>query len=291
VRVLDDESRGSRRRLADLDGHLEIVRGDVRDPEAVRAATRGMDAVAHLAAVNGTEHFYASPERVLEVAVKGALNTLDAAIHEGVGAYLAMSSSEVYQEPPVLPTDERVPLSIPDPLNPRYSYAGGKIVTELLALNYGRRHLQRTVVVRPHNVYGPDMGDEHVVPQLARRLRELDPLHPTGAVPLPIQGDGTQTRAFVFVDDFVDGCTRALLSGGNLEIYNVGTDVEVTIAHVATLVGRAFGREISLRPGPAPPGATPRRCPDISKIRALGYEPRTTLEDGIRRTVEWYRTH
>jgi nucleoside-diphosphate-sugar epimerase len=288
VRVLDDDSRGSVGRLDDVQSGFEFVRGDVRDAAAVRRATRGMDAVAHLAFINGTEFFYEKPALVLEVAVKGAVNTLEAAIAEGVEDYYLMSSSEVYQEPPVVPTDETAPFSIPDPLNPRYSYAGGKIISELLAINYGRQHFQRVVIVRPHNAYGPNMGREHVIPQFALRMKESIRQRPSGRILFPIQGDGTQTRAFIYVDDFTAGCAKAFLCGEHLGIYHVGTEEEVTIASIADKVAKAFGREIDLQPGPPAPGGTPRRCPDTAKIRALGFAPRTSLDEGIQKTVEWY---
>ncbi len=288
VRVLDDNSRGNVGRLKDIRSEFEFISGDVRDPEAVRCATKGMDAVAHLAFVNGTEFFYQKPELILEIAVKGAMNTLEAAIAEGVDDYYLMSSSEVYQNPPTVPTDESVPISIPDVLNPRYSYAGGKIISELLAINYGRKHFKRLVIVRPHNVYGPNMGNEHVIPQFALRIRDAAKEHSAGRVPLTIQGDGTQTRAFIHVDDFTEGCARAFLDGDNLGIYHVGTEEEIMIATIAKKVAAYFGRDLDLHFGPPAPGGTPRRCPNIAKIRALGFAPKVSLDEGIRKTVAWY---
>jgi nucleoside-diphosphate-sugar epimerase len=288
VRVIDDNSRGSIGRLDDVRSEFEFVDGDIRNAEAVRGAMKGMDAVAHLAFVNGTEYFYTKPDLILEVAVKGMINTLESAIAEGVGDYYLMSSSEVYQTPPEVPTDESAPISIPDVLNPRYSYGGGKIISELMAINYGRKNFQRVVIVRPHNVYGANMGKEHVIPQFALRLRDAISQAPTGAVPLAIQGDGQQTRSFVYVDDFTDGCARAFLTGEHMGIYHVGTEDEVTIAHVAELVGKAYGRDIDLQLGPPAPGATLRRCPNTAKVRALGYEPKVSLEEGIKKTVDWY---
>lgn len=288
VRVLDDGSRGNQRRLAGLD--VEVVTGDVRDADAMDRACRGVEAVWHLASVNGTEFFYTKPELVLDVGVKGILNVVDATLRHGVAELFVASSSEVYQTPPRVPTDERVPLLIPDPLNPRYSYAGAKIVSELLALNYGRKHYRRVVVFRPHNVYGPDMGWEHVIPQLALRVRELARAS-AGTVRLPIQGSGDETRAFVFVDDAVDGLLCLLNSGEHLGIYHVGTDVETRIADLAREIGRCFGREVEVVPGPPAVGSTSRRCPDIGKLRALGYRPSVDLADGLRRTVRWYDEH
>lgn len=288
VRVLDDGSRGRARRLAGVADRIDMVNGDVRDAAAVARACAGMDAVCHLAAVNGTELFYSIPDLVLEVGVKGMLNVLDGAIAAGVKEVFVASSSEVYHHPPVIPTPESVPLVIPDPLNPRYSYAGSKIVSELLTINMGRRSLRRAVIFRPHNVYGPDMGWEHVIPQLALRTRDLARESPSGTIRLPIQGTGAETRAFVYVDDAVDGIVRVIERGEHLGIYNVGNDEEVTIASVARAVGAYFGREIEVIPGDAAAGGTPRRSPDITKLRALGCSEHVPLREGILRTVRWY---
>ena len=100
----------------------------------------------------------------------------------------------------------RAPLVVPDPLNPRFSYGGGKIICELMAINYGRKELERVLIFRPHNVYGPDMGFEHVIPQFCRAAAGRGPSAiRTGRIPFEIQGDGTQTRSFCYVDDLVDG--------------------------------------------------------------------------------------
>ena len=288
VRVLDDASRGTPARLAGLD--VEIVRGDVRDASAVDGAVRGVSRVWHLAAVNGTEFFYSKPELVLDVGVKGIVNVIDAARRHAVRELFVASSSEVYQTPPHVPTAEDAPMSIPDPLNPRYSYAGSKIVSELLALNHGRSGFERVVVFRPHNVYGPDMGWEHVIPQLALRVRGLAATGPA-TIRLPLQGDGTETRAFVHIDDAVAGLLLLGERGAHRTIYNVGTDVETTIADLAREIGRCFAREIAIVPGPRAAGGTARRCPDITRLRALGYAPRVALRDGLRETVRWYDAH
>lgn len=291
VRVLDDNSRGRARRLEAVGKDIEFALGDVRDPDAVDRAIQGMDAVAHLAFVNGTEFFYQKPKLVLEVGVKGALNTLDSAIRHRVPRYWLMSSSEVYQTPPAVPTAEDAPYFIPDPLNPRYSYGGGKLISELLAINYGREGFEQVVVVRPHNVYGPDMGWEHVVPQFVLRAVEAARANPTGPLPFPIQGDGSQTRAFCYIDDFIEGCLLAFTGGAHLGIYHVGTQEEVTIRRVAEEVVLRFGREPKIIPGDLPEGGTPRRCPDIGKVAALGYSPRFDLAAGLALTVPWYRDH
>jgi nucleoside-diphosphate-sugar epimerase len=290
VRVLDDGSRGVPRRLAGLEG-VELVSGDVRDTAVVERACEGVETVWHLAAVNGTEFFYSKPELVLDVGVGGIRNVIAAAIAQGVSELFVASSSEVYQTPPSVPTDERAPLSIPDPLNPRYSYAGSKLISELLALNYGRAHFRRVVVFRPHNVYGPDMGWEHVIPQLSLKVRDLARSSPRGTLRVPIQGDGGDTRAFVHIDDAVGGLLCLAERAEHLAIYNVGTDVETRIGDLAVRIGTVLGRDVEIVPGPTPAGSTRRRCPDITKLRGLGFHPTVLLDDGLASTVRWYDEH
>jgi dTDP-glucose 4,6-dehydratase/UDP-glucose 4-epimerase len=286
VRSLDDDSRGSREKLGELAARVELRKGDIRDRIAVSEAVRGMDCVCHLAYINGTEYFYSKPELVLDVAVRGMMNVLDACIEHGVRDLLLASSSEVYQTPPRVPTDETVPLSVPDPLNPRYSYGGGKIISELLAINYGRKHFDRVAIFRPHNVYGPQMGWEHAIPQLVKRLHELS-RGTRGTVRLPIQGTGQERRAFIHADDAAAGIVRILERGEHLQIYHVGTEEEVTIEALATAIGKWMGREVEIVPGPLQPGGTLRRCPDISKLRRLGFEPKIPLREGLEITVRW----
>jgi nucleoside-diphosphate-sugar epimerase len=287
VRVFDNQSRGSIDRLSDVIDAIEYVSGDVRDPMEVEEAVEGIDSVCHLAYVNGTEFFYSKPELVLEVGVKGIVNVLDACVQHGVPELVLASSSEVYQDPPTIPTSESVPLSIPDPLNPRWSYSAGKIISEMMAINYGRSRFQRALIFRPHNVYGPDMGWEHVIPQFALRMKELASHH--DVVRFPIQGTGEQTRSFVFIDDFIDGLIAVLRDGEHLNIYNIGTEDEIAIADLARRIGELFGKSIEIVPGPPAAGGACRRRPDIAKIAALGFVPRVPLDQGLAITMNWYR--
>ncbi len=289
VRVLDNNSRGRASRLNDIEGRFEYVEGDIRDAATVVRACEGVDVICHLAFVNGTEFFYTKPDLVLDVAMKGMINVIDAGIACKVPEMMVMSSSEVYQEPKTVPTDETVGLSIPDPLNPRYSYAAGKIMSEIMAVNFGR-YFTRVTIVRPHNVYGADMGREHVIPQFIDRLEALQ-AHSADPIPFTIQGTGHQTRSFVYVDDFIDGVMIVLDKGAHLNIYHVGTLEEVSIDALAGLVGEQFGRPIKVIPGPPAEGGTYRRCPDISKMMALGYQPKFTLRDGLPPVVRWYRSN
>jgi len=288
VRVLDDNSRGSPRRLTEVTNDIEFIAGDIRDAAVVEKSAQTMDEVHHLAFVNGTEFFYNQPDLVLDVGVRGMVNVIGACRKHGIGTLVLASSSEVYQTPPKVPTDESVPLSIPDPLNPRYSYAGGKLISELMAINFGRKYFKRVLIFRPHNVYGPDMGWEHVIPQFALRLDVAAKKQPSGKLPFEIQGTGKETRSFCFIDDLVAGVMVMLKQGEHLGIYNIGTTEEVTIADLAGRIAGVGGREIDLITGEPLAGGTARRCPDISKLAKLGYKPRVPLSEGLKPTLGWY---
>jgi nucleoside-diphosphate-sugar epimerase len=287
VRTFDNDSRQTLSKIPAKSDSLEIVTGDIRDPKAVSAAVKGVDCVCHLAYINGTEYFYTKPELVLDVAVKGMVNVLDACIEHNVREFVLASSSEVYQQPPVVPTPETVPLIVPDVTNPRYSYGGGKIICELMAINYGRTHFDRTLIFRPHNVYGPDMGWEHVIPQFALRIGDLA-ADGVETVDFPIQGSGDETRSFIFVTDMIAGLIKVIENGEKLGIYHLGTENEITVKQLAEAVADQAGVKIRVVPGELRAGGTPRRCPDISRARALGFEPSVSLEEGLKRTVSWY---
>ena len=290
VRVLDNNSRGTAKRLAEIDGEYEFIEGDIRDAGVVEKAVKGVDSVCHLAFVNGTEFFYKMPELVLDVGVKGAVNVIDSCIKYCVPEFILASSSEVYQAPHVIPTPEDVALTVPDVFNPRYSYATGKIVSEVMAVNYGKKHFERTIIFRPHNVYGPDMGWEHVIPQFALRMQEL--ISKTkGLIQYPLQGTGKETRAFIYISDFTDGLMRVINAGENQQVYHIGNDQEVTIESVARLVASRFDREIEIISGPPAIGSVLRRCPDITKIKKLGFQAKVGLEDGIKVTADWYKNN
>lgn len=291
VRVFDNGSRGSKERLGDAADKVEWFEADIRDPKAVFKAIQGVDSVCHYAFVNGTRYFYEQPAYVLDVGIKGMMNVVDGCIHHKVKELLVISSSEVYQTAPKVPTDETVPLSVPDVFNARYSYGGGKILSELVAINYGRQYFDRVLIVRPHNVYGPNMGWEHVIPELVHRICDSRKKNPKGDVELMLQGNGKQTRSFIFVDDFTRGVMQVLSKGKHGELYHIGTMDERPIRDLALEIAKCLEIPVRLASGEEPKGATPRRCPDIAKMRALGFEPQISLEEGLRRTAPWYRDH
>jgi UDP-glucose 4-epimerase len=285
VVAVDNYLRGRPERLS---GHpsIAMMACDVRDSAALTEAFRDAEVVFHLAAINGTENFYERPELVLDVGVRGALAVIDACRASNAPDLVVASSAEVYQTPAVVPTDEQTPMIIPDPLNPRYSYGGSKLVSELIAFNYAKDHFRKVQVFRPHNVYGPDMGWKHVIPQLiAKYLAARD----AGLPSIGIQGDGSETRAFCYVDDVVDGIITMYEAGQHRNVYHIGSMEEVSIAGLCRQISSALNLDMGITPGPGMAGATPRRCPDITKMRGIGYEPQVSLREGIQRTVEWYR--
>jgi nucleoside-diphosphate-sugar epimerase len=286
--VFDNNSRGNLRRLESVINRIEFVEGDIRDLSQVEEACKDIDAVCHLAFVNGTKFFYELPELVLEVGVKGMINILDACITHNIDDLILASSSEVYQSPDEVPTSESVPLIVPDLQNPRYSYGGGKIISELLAINYGRSKIKRVVIFRPHNVYGPDMGWEHVVPEFVLKMDALISNSASQPINFKIQGTGNETRAFIFIDDFVDGLLRVIEQGQHSNVYHIGTSDEIKLADLAQQIASLFNVKIDIIPGDLAQGGTLRRCPDITKLKGLGFDPQITMEDGLKATMKWY---
>jgi nucleoside-diphosphate-sugar epimerase len=294
VRSFDDDSRGSKQLL---NKSVECITADIRDLAAVKNACKGMDVVCHLAFINGTDAFYTKPDVILDVATRGISNIIEGCIANNIKTLSVASSSEVYQTALVVPTDETVPLSIPDPLNPRYSYAGGKLISELMTINFGRKYFDRVTIFRPHNIYGPDMGNAHVIPQLIEKIHLLlnDGIDGPGtgwpigywppAIKLPIQGSGKETRAFCYIDDAIAGILLVLDKGKHLNIYNIGTQEETAIKDLVRMIGKTFGREVEILPGKLQEGSTLRRCPDMNKLKALGFESKVPLDKGLMRCV------
>lgn len=279
VRVVDDGSRGG----AELPPEVEALDGDVRNLEFVRAACRGVDSVAHLAAVQGTANFYKIPDVVLDVNLRGVLNVAQACASEGVRRLVFSSSSEVYGIPIDFPTPESAPLVVPDPTNARWSYGASKIAGELVAVHTAKRHSFEYVILRYHNVYGPAMGWDHVVPQFISRLvNEED---------FAVQGDGSQRRAFCYVDDAISATAAALtVPEAANGIFNIGNPAEEhSINELVAALERISGHTIRPRYVPFEGAGTNRRLPDVSRAeQVLGLRPTVTLDEGLRRTYDWY---
>lgn len=288
VRVMDNEFRGSAIKTSS-NSNVEFLKGDIRDLKDVVKATKQIDSVIHLAYINGTKYFYEKPDLVLEVGIKGMLNVLDASKKNRVKELFLASSSEVYQTPPVIPTPEDVPYSIPTPYNPRYSYGAGKIISELLSIYMGKKIFERVVIFRPHNVYGPSMGFEHVIPELMQKI--ISTKGKSTAIKLPIQGSGESTRSFIFIDDFVDALMVLIKSGKNNAIYNIGTTEEIKIKDLVMLLAKVSGFKLTIEKTLSPVGSVARRCPDISKLEELGFKAKIDLTEGLKRTYLWYNNN
>ena len=288
ILALDNDFRGA---LDTIPAHENITRQhcDVLDLDDLRERFAGMDAVFHLAAINGTGNFYRIPGQVLEVGIIGTHNALKATLANGVERFYVASSSEVYETPPIIPTPETVRCRVSDVFNPRYSYSGGKTAGELMTINYLRGTDTHFAIFRPHNVYGPQMGFEHVIPQLVKVILEEMDRHPgADAVTIPLQGSGLETRAFIYVDDGVRAIELGTLHNPEGGLIHIGHPVETPIGELAVEIGRTLGVEVEPQPSPVVAGSPSRRCPDTARLRSLGFAAQVSLADGLEKTVSWY---
>ena len=293
VVVMDDCSRGNAMKLAGIE--LEFVKWNVCNTWKCHPGdvtfSRPFDTIFHLAAINGTRNFYERPWEVLNVSVSGMFRTVEFAISEErcwkkKPELVLYSSSEAYQTPPSYPAGEGVPLVVPDPREPRYSYGCGKIVSEVAAFCSGA--FSRVLVIRPHNVYGPDAGYDHVIPELTMKVaRSWDADY---CKVVTIKGNGN--RCYIYVDDFTDA-VHHLWSGGHDGIFHVGTQEEVSaigiLGRISTVVSGS--EDVPFCFGAPPAGETDRRVPDTRKLLSTGWSPKTSLDEGLRKTVAWYLAH
>tara|TARA_B100001248_G_scaffold50550_2_gene32688 strand:- start:165 stop:1115 length:951 start_codon:yes stop_codon:yes gene_type:complete len=280
VKVFDNNSRGHLNKFKQERKKFKFIKGDIRNKKQVSRACKNVDAVVHLAYVNGTKYFYKEPVKILEIAVKGILNVIESCVENNIKELYLASSSEVYQTPEKIPTDEHETLKIPDIHNPRYSYGGGKILTELMGINYGKKYFNKLIIFRPHNVYGSDMGNEHVIPEFINRFRNLK------GRKFKIQGSGDEKRSFIFIDDFVKGFECILKKGKHLEIYNIGTNEIVSIKQLAFKLAKIFNKKIVLKNIKLAKGGTKKRLPNINKIKKIGFKQNIKLEEGLKSLVQ-----
>lgn len=281
VRVLDNNSRGRFSRLSDIEKEFEFCVGDIRDENLVHKSLKNIDSVVHLAYINGTASFYSQPEEVLDIGIRGMQNIISGLKNSAVSKLYVASSSEVYQKPSVFPTPESVPLIIPDVFNPRYSYGLGKIVQEFMAI-HATPSLSKKVIFRPHNVYGPDMGTLHVVPELFIKIADASSQSVT------LKGDGSQQRSMCEIQDFIQGFSLLLSNEQVPQIVNIGTSFETTILELALEIASNLGVKKEFLSGETPSGETDRRLPDIRQLLELGYKPTISVQDGIARYTAWF---
>lgn len=290
VTIVDDFSRGcDDPDVAALREHpsVQVVSGDLTSPQTWAQLPHGWDQIYLLAAVVGVRNVEQDPSRVVRVNALSALHLLDW-VRPDEPVFFA-STSEVYAGAvdagvAWVPSAEDVPVMISDITAPRFSYAISKLLGEAGFIHGSRAGRVRAVVGRFHNVYGPRMGADHVIPEMAlRAIRGEDPFLVRGA---------DQYRAFCHVDDAVEAMLRLMATPRAFgEIVHIGDDTaETNILDLAKLVLRMAQVSPEIQPAPAPPGSVDRRCPDLTWLRNLtGYEPAVGLEDGVGRTFEWYR--
>lgn len=282
VKIFDNNSRGSLTKLKFFNKKYKFIKGDIRNKTQVSKAFKNIDAVIHLAYVNGTKYFYRYPTKILEIAIKGIINVIEGCIENNIKELYLASSSEVYQTPNKIPTDEREMLKIPDINNPRYSYGGGKILTELMGIHYGKKFFKKLIIFRPHNVYGPDMGNEHVIPEFIKRFKNLKEKK------FKIQGTGNEIRSFMYIDDFIEAFNLIIKKGKHLEIYNFGTSEKINIKSLAILISKILQKKIKIVCTPLQKGGTKIRLPDISKIKRLGFKQKIDISSGLKKTIDFY---
>lgn len=275
-------------KLCELD-NVELITLDLLSPGVFDSIGKDYDEVYHMAAILGVENVLRHPVDVLRVNAVATVKLLEWFVAGGGKKLMFPSTSEVYAwtqsfHPIPVPTPEDVPLSLTDIGNPRSSYAGSKMFGELAVTHYCQAYDKPFVITRYHNVYGPRMGQEHVVPQLYKRAA-FDHQSPL------VVYSSEYSRAFCYVSDAVTGticCMRHPNGIGNT--FNIGNDEEeITIGALAQRILSIAGISTAIAPQPAVNDPIVRRCPNINKARKLiGYEPGITLEEGLTRTINWY---
>ncbi len=291
VLCLDNLSRGN---LSNIEGaeksrNFAFAQGDLSLPEFANEQIRDAEVIFHLAAVNGTRFFYENPRFVIETNIKTTENVLKAANRNGIQRIIFASSSEVYGYPTEFPTPETAQLVFDSPEVTRWSYAISKLCDEHLCFAYQKEYGIGVTCLRLFNTYGPRLDGspygQVVSIFIKRALAGQD---------LEIFGDGTQTRSFAYVSDIIEGIMlSSMRKGKDAEIFNRGNEGEVSINELAARTIAACGKtdeRIGIRHLPRVQGDTPRRLPSLQKARdLLGYTPEVDLDEGLRKTVNWFR--
>jgi UDP-N-acetylglucosamine 4-epimerase len=284
VRVLDNYATGFEQNLAPFakNPHLELVRGDIREPETCRRACTGIDYVSHQAALGSVPRSIHDPLTTNAVNISGFLNILVAARDAGVRRLVYAASSSTYGDSQKLPKVEH---EIGRPLSP---YAVTKYVNELYADVFARTYGMELVGLRYFNVFGPRQSPEGayaaVIPLLVKSIL-------TGTRPV-IHGDGEQTRDFTFVANAVQANLRALFAPGAAtnQVYNVAVGDRTSLNQLFHLLKNAAGSGVEPVYADPRPGDIRDSLADISKARQLlGYQPAVRIAEGLRLTLEWFK--
>jgi dTDP-glucose 4,6-dehydratase len=280
VIALDNLITGSSANIAHLMDHprFEYREWDVTQPFEIDSP---IDGSLHLASLASPKDYLEHPIETLESGSTGTRNMLELARKNGA-RFLLTSTSECYGDPLVHPQVETYWGNV-NPVGTRSCYDESKRYAEALTMAYHRVHGLRTNIARIFNTYGPRMQllDGRVVPAFMDQALRSEPL--------TIYGDGTQTRSFCYVGDLVDGLSRLMFSEERYPV-NLGNSQELTIMEFAERIRTLVGNALDIVHKPLPEDDPKRRQPDISKAkRVLGWEPKVSLEDGLRETVEYFR--
>ncbi|GAB4205644.1 MAG: SDR family oxidoreductase [Sandaracinaceae bacterium] len=285
IRVFDNLRRNA---LADagLDRHpnVELVVGDVRDYAALRAASEGADYVVHMASIAGVDTVLRNPVLTMEVSLEGTMNALRAAKEAGcVQRFIDFSTSEVFGTYAFRVREADV-TSLGAVGEARWTYAVSKLATEHLAHNYWKQFSLPTCSIRPFNIYGPgQVGEGAIHAFVVRALRNE---------PIQIHNEGDQIRSWCYIDDIVDGIRRALLREEAIgQSFNIGNARStITIYQLAQLVIRLSGSRSPIEFVKWDFADVELRVPDVKKAeRLLGFRAHVDLEEGLQRTLAWYR--
>lgn len=280
VRVFDSFLTGREENLADLPD-VEVVRGDIRDLDSLRVAMQGVERVLHQGAVPSVARSLADPFTSNEVNVGGTLNVLVAARDAGVRRVVFASSSSVYGDTPTLP---KVETMLPGPLSP---YAVTKLTGEHYLKVFHHLYGLETVALRYFNVFGPrqDPTSDYaaVIPLFVSLM--------TRGLPPKIFGDGTQSRDFTYIDNVIQAnLLAAEVPGVGGEVFNVACGQRYSLLDLVASLNAILGTSLEPTFGPRRQGDVLHSLADIGKARTrLGYEPSTTFEEGLERTVAWGR--
>jgi nucleoside-diphosphate-sugar epimerase len=264
---------------------LRMIEGDILDLDALRCAMTGCDAVVHLAAIAGVDTVLKMPVATMKVNILGTYHALEAAVEAaGIERFIDFSTSEVFGTYAYKVREGDV-TSLGAVGEARWTYAVSKLATEHLAHNYHRQFSLPTVSIRPFNIYGPGQVGEGAIHRfIVQALRGED---------ITIHNDGSQIRAWCYVDDMVDGIVACLERPEAVgQSFNIGNPRSVvTIYNLARQVVSLSGSASRIRFVHWDNADVELRIPNIEKARSLlGYEPRVDLDEGLLRTIGWYRT-
>jgi len=281
VRVLDNFSSGKRENLEAFHGDLEILEGDLRDSEAIKAATRDVELVFHLAAFISVPQSMLDPEECFATNVAGTVTLLEAARRAGVHKVVLSSSTAVYGNPDKFPTGEETPLR---PLSP---YALSKQVNELYARLYTHTFNLPVTALRYFNVYGPrQRPDSAYAAAISIFTRQL-----VNGEPITIYGDGKQSRDFIFVKDVVRANMQASESDSAGEAFNICTGCETTLLDLLETLSEVSPHQPQVRFEAQRPGDVYRSIGNPDKAAAiLDFRAGTSLAKGLAQTMEWMKS-